>query len=94
MTKGDVIVKAGRDPYIDFLRFLGLALIILVHVNCPNLIKQIRCFDVPLMVFVSGLSCSYKSGDFWGYLLKRTKRLIIPTWIFFYYIYCVDIAKE
>lgn len=84
MNKAESYINSNRDFYIDFLRFIALSLIILVHVNCPDWLKQLRCFDVPLIVFVSGLSCTYsdksKVGD---WLWKRTKRLIIPTYIFF-----------
>ena len=72
-----------RDTTIDFLRFLGLSLIILVHVNPPFFIKQLRCFDVPLMVFVSGLSASGKEiSNIGQFLLNRSKRLLIPVWVF------------
>lgn len=72
-----------RDPYIDFLRFVGLSLIILAHVNPPYVIGQLRSFDVPLMLFVSGLSISGKKIDgYWKYLWERTKRLVLPVWIF------------
>lgn len=72
-----------RDCYIDFLRFLGLSLIILVHVNPPIEIVQFRCFDVPLMLFVSGLTASTSSVcKYEDYVIKRTKRLILPVWIF------------
>ena len=72
-----------RDLYIDFLRFIGLSFIILVHVNPPVNVAQVRCFDVPLMLFVSGLTASssrhYRYVD---YVTNRTKRLIIPVWMF------------
>lgn len=72
-----------RDLYIDFLRFLGLSLIILVHINPPVDITQIRCFDVPLMLFVSGLTASTNNSDrYWSFIVKRTKRLVLPVWIF------------
>lgn len=84
MNKAESYINPNRDFYIDFLRFVALSLIILVHVNCPDLLKQLRCFDVPLIVFVSGLSCTYSSKSRVGdWLWKRTKRLIIPTYIFF-----------
>lgn len=73
----------NRDLRIDFLRFLGLSLVILAHVQAPFVLTQIRSFDVPLMVFVSGLTASGKEiPNYWQYVLKRTKRLIIPVWIF------------
>lgn len=72
-----------RDEYIDFLRFLGLTMIILVHVQPDFTITQLRCFDVPLMVFVSGLTASNKIiGSYSDYFKRRTKRLVLPVWIF------------
>lgn len=73
----------SRDLYIDFLRFLGLSLIILAHINPPMVLFQFRCFDVPLMLFVSGLTISSScSCKYVNYVTKRTMRLIIPVWIF------------
>ena len=57
-------MQPQRDLYIDFLRFIGISLIILAPVEAPAGITQFRSFDVPLMVFVSGLSFSTKGGDF------------------------------
>lgn len=73
-----------RDQRIDILRFLGLSLIIFAHVDPPNLLFQLRNFDVPLMVVVAGLSFtkSRRIESYWGYLWKRVKRLIIPMWLF------------
>lgn len=44
-------MQPQRDLYIDFLRFIGISLIILAHVEAPSGITQFRSFDVPLMVF-------------------------------------------
>ena len=72
-----------RDLYIDFLRFIGLSLIILIHINPPVDLAQVRCFDVPLMLFVSGLTASSsRHCRYVDYVTKRTKRLIIPVWMF------------
>lgn len=72
-----------RDHNIDLLRFVGLSLIILAHVNPPSIVLNLRCFDVPLMVFVSGLTCYKKDIQFsWGYLSHRFARLVFPVWIF------------
>lgn len=72
-----------RDPAIDILRFIGLSLIIIAHVNAPETIIQIRMFDVPLMVFISGLSFGNKEIDKIGrFYWVRIKRLIIPVWTF------------
>ena len=42
-----------RLIYADYLKFLGLVLVILAHVNAPAMLQQFRSFDVPLMVFIS-----------------------------------------
>lgn len=75
-----------RDLRIDFLRFLGLSLIILAHVDPPNWLFQARNFDVPLMVLVSGLSFGKTSNSsmisYFGYVWRRIRRLLLPMWIF------------
>lgn len=73
-----------RDERIDILRFIGLAMIILAHVSPPSWLFQIRNFDVPLMVLVSGVAfgLSYKGEMYGSYLWKRIKRLVFPAWTF------------
>ena len=48
-----MIVK--RKYYIDILKVVGLLCLILAHVEAPLVLKEIREFDVSLMVFLSGL---------------------------------------
>ena len=45
-----------RDPAVDLLRFIGISMIFLAHIGPPAALFQLRSFDVPLMIFVSGLS--------------------------------------
>ena len=73
-----------RDVRIDLLRALGLAMVILAHVSPPATIMQIRNFDVPMMVLISGMSfaLSYKQENYLDYFWKRIKRLVFPIWIF------------
>ena len=72
-----------RDHNIDLLRFIGLSLVILAHVSPPTILLNIRCFDVPLMVFVSGMTCYGRPADFSiSYLTRRFTRLVFPVWIF------------
>jgi fucose 4-O-acetylase-like acetyltransferase len=74
-----------RDSSIDIMRFIGLAMIILAHVGPPNVLFQMRNFDVPLMVLVSGMAfgLSFKESEsYLSYIWKRVKRLVIPVWIF------------
>ncbi len=84
-----------RDLSIDVLRFIGISLIILAHVSPPIWLAQIRSFDVPLMVFISGLTASYKLiTNYRTFILKRTKRLIVPVWLFLaFYLGCFYFAQ-
>lgn len=73
-------------------------MIIFAHVNPPNYLFQARNFDVPLMVFVSGMSFFVSrhtnqnltlNHSYLNYVWKRIKRLVIPVWIFltFYFLF-------
>lgn len=73
-----------RNTYIDFLRFIGLTLIILAHVKAPGWITELRCFDVPLMVFVSGVSFKFSGG---GYFVHRIKRICFPVYSFLIFLF-------
>jgi len=74
-----------RDQRIDCMRFIGLAMIILAHVDPPPILFQLRNFDVPLMVLVAGMSFSASFDPltpFRRYLWRRVRRLVFPAWIF------------
>lgn len=77
-------MKKNRIIYIDYLKAIGLLLVILAHVECPKYIMQFRSFDVPLLVVLSGYLASktYVSGNSKKYYWKRIQRLVIPAWIF------------
>lgn len=66
-----------RDSYIDFLRALGLLLIIGIHCKMPQPWASIRVFDVPLMVFISALCANFRGG-YLAYFKKRLIRLYRP----------------
>jgi fucose 4-O-acetylase-like acetyltransferase len=55
-------VVQPRDTYVDFLRALGLLLIFVAHTQAPDILARIRTFDVPLMVFISGLCVNFRGG--------------------------------
>ncbi len=73
-----------RDEKVDLLRFVGLAMVILAHVGPPEWLFQLRNFDVPLMVLLSGISfgLSWRDESYGAYVWKRVKRLVFPVWIF------------
>ena len=78
-------INTARNDQIDFLRFIGLSLIIFAHVSPPQALFQLRNFDVLLMVLVSALSflASFKPIiNYPHYIWSRCKRLIAPVWIF------------
>ena len=87
----------NRNISLDGLRAIGLLAIILAHVNPPAWLFQLRNFDVPLMVFVSGAVYGLSSGkkkSYLSYLIKRVERLLFPTWLFlsFYFLFFLIVA--
>lgn len=91
-TKG---CSSKRNGTIDCLRFIGLSLIILAHVipsarrgasidmDYQAALFNLRCFDVPMMLFISGLAYSYRKIDFSvTFFVRRLLRLIVPVYIF------------
>lgn len=92
-----VSMKVRRDVSIDFLRFVALTCIVIAHINPSPLIFQLRNFDVPLMVFLSGVSFRISGGNndgYWHYALKRFKRLILPVWVFLAVYYSIVWIKD
>lgn len=73
-----------RDERVDLLRVIGLLMIILAHVGPPSWLFQLRNFDVPLMVLISGVAfhLSYQREAYGIYVWKRIKRLLFPAWLF------------
>lgn len=71
-----------RDLGIDLLRAVGLLCIILAHVNPPELLWQLRSFDVVMMVCISTISFTEysKPQPYFQYIKGRIKRLLFPTW--------------
>ena len=83
------IAYTNRVGYYYFLKVIGLAGIVLAHVDSPAIVMLLRCFDVPLMVIISAVLSenSYKRVLMKGaapreYCISRIKRLVFPTWIF------------
>ena len=84
----------SRDKSIDILRAIALIGMIISHCKPHPFVQQLREFDVPLIVFLSGVSflMSSKKKSYDGYLSycwKRFKRLVFPTWIFLFLYYIV-----
>ncbi len=95
-TKNDKAIPNRKEIlFVDYLKALGLLLIILAHTCDNQIIMNLRIFDVPLMVILSGFLAydSYKRSVAKGesivsYYKKRVVRLLVPTWIFltFYFL--------
>lgn len=77
--------EINRDYKIDIMKVIGLLCIILAHVGVNDRILQLRNFDVPMMVYISGYLSynSFKQSETYiKYIFKRIRRLLLPTWIF------------
>lgn len=86
------MVHEARNPYIDFLRGFGLLLLVVAHTYSPEWLFQIRTFDVPLMVFVSGMCYKPLRGGYLAYVIKRFKRIYIPVAVFLTLFFAAEIA--
>lgn len=82
-------MENNRTVFIDYLKVIGLLCIILAHICSDQTILQIRNFDVPLMVIISGYlgvesfkRSLKKDHSFLNYYWKRITRLLFPTWVF------------
>lgn len=77
-----------RNYSLDFLKTLGLLLIILAHTSLPktSVLFALRTFDVTLMILASGALFTISSQRRGllpiTYMRNRIPRLLFPTWIF------------
>lgn len=83
-----------RDFTIDIMRSLGILLIILAHMNPTpsDPLFQIRTFDVPMMIFISGAAfflAGKTSVNYFSYVWSRVKRLVFPVWVFLAFFYLI-----
>jgi peptidoglycan/LPS O-acetylase OafA/YrhL len=79
-----------RDFSFDYLKCIALFAIILAHCSPPKAIFQLRNFDVPLLLVISGALLSLtaaKEQKYWQYVKKRLFRLLLPayTYVIIYY---------
>jgi peptidoglycan/LPS O-acetylase OafA/YrhL len=76
-----------REITFDILKIIGLVGIFIAHtVKGQPLLLQLRNFDVPLMILVSGAlfytTSQNKQYSWVSYLKKRVPRLLAPVWLF------------
>ena len=72
-----------RHPLIDNLRGGAFVLLFIAHTMPNSIWYNIRQFDVPLMVFCSGLAYADRPVSYsWSWICKRLKRLYCPILIF------------
>jgi len=87
----------SRNIDIDFLKCIGITCIVLAHVSPPVELFQLRNFDVPLMVIISGLSYAAFSSaryiSYRRYVFDRFVRLVVPTWILLIIMYSSGILS-
>lgn len=81
-----------RDTRLDFMRALGTLTIIVPHVLSPDLLVQVRTFDVVMLVFVSGMSYAYQAVnkrkiEYYQYVKKRCIKLLYPTLILIFTVF-------
>lgn len=79
-------MKNKRNTKIDILRAFAMICIVIAHAKPNPIIFELRNFDVIMIVIIMGasfyLSSQNKKLNFVDYVIKRFKRLILPTWVF------------
>jgi len=81
------INKAERIGWIDTAKGIGVFLVVLGHMLSSDIShffeSAIYSFHMPMFFMVSGFVFSIKSGEsFIGFVLKKCKRLLVPTFFF------------
>ncbi|MBO5478006.1 MAG: acyltransferase [Clostridia bacterium] len=75
-----------RKVELDYLKVIGIIMIILAHVCNNVIVYKFRNFDVILLIMISGILVSNKQFDskkeVLEYYKKRFFKIIFPTWIF------------
>lgn len=92
-----------RDKNIDYLRTFAMMLVIIIHVlyfgeffdnEYVNIIKSFFLFEMPLFFFITGASNELsKSKNYFEFVCKRFKRILIPYWIFAFVFSILSIIK-
>jgi peptidoglycan/LPS O-acetylase OafA/YrhL len=84
--KNKTTLDGNRDQTIDILRCIALFAIFLAHVNPPDFLFRLRNFDVVLMIICMtwsyAISRKKRYTPYYKYIVKRFKRLILPTWAY------------
>jgi peptidoglycan/LPS O-acetylase OafA/YrhL len=98
----ETTIKKKRNVNLDFLRFLGVLIIMIAHARPSSWFYQLRNFGTPLLIVASSLTYAFiyknRSIDLIPFYKKRLSRLTIPAWIFliffFTFFYVVAILFE
>lgn len=79
-----------RYSYIDIVKFIAVICLFLAHIDTPKILMEIRGFDVVTMIILSSILAEKSYLGFenmFSYIIKRVKRLVIPTWFFLLWFY-------
>ena len=86
-----------RTEWIDFLKGLGISLVVLGHNSIPpKIFGWIYSFHMPLFFFISGFLFSPKKYTFSEFLIRKTRTLLLPYLGFFVvaYIYWAVVIEK
>ena len=73
----------SRNNALDYMRVLGLFLVIMAHCGVPRVLFELRNFDVTMLIFVSAFvfAIGYH-GNWRNYFTRRIRRILMPVWTF------------
>ena len=76
-----------NNSNINFLKGVGIIAVIYAHNDFSVWGKYIYTFHMPLFFFISGFLENPNKYEFKSYILKKTKRLLIPYFIYAFILY-------
>ena len=85
-----------RIEWIDFARGIGILLVLIGHTKIPYLPRYLAyAFHMPFFFIISGLCFSVKKEEnFWAFLLKKTRTLIVPYFFISFLWFIYDCVRE
>lgn len=79
----DFATGSTRINWLDTARGIAIILVIIGHANFPEEIRTIiYAFHMPLFFFLSGFFLLKKQENFTSFLIKKSKSLIIPYFVY------------
>lgn len=78
------VLSSGRKNYIDFAKGVTILSVVIGHLvpYSGRLFRLIFAFHMPFFFLLQGFMQNEKLPGFTEFVIKKAKRLLVPTWIY------------